>query len=82
MSKCKVIIDALLPGVWQFCSGLLGVYGSKLSSKRYEFVTCNCNYETECITGILEQLTWESLNKRKIVSIDRGAAPKKKRKAK
>ena len=41
----------------------LSFYFEKVQKRAARFVTCNYMYETGSMTGILEQLKWESLKK-------------------
>ena len=54
------------PGLWQFGLGPPGVVLlEELAARAARFVTGNYNYETGSMTGILGQLKWESLKKRR-----------------
>ena len=63
------MIGAPSPGLWQFSLGPPGVVLQKkiesVQKRAARFVTGNYNYETESMTGILGQLIWESLTKRR-----------------
>ena len=50
------------PGVWDH-SSILQEELEKVQKRAARFVTGNYIYETERMTGILEQLKWESLIK-------------------
>ena len=50
--------------VWDPQSILLQDELEKVQQRAAEFVTGNYTYETGCMTGILEQLKWESLEER------------------
>ena len=51
--------------VWDPSNILLQEELEKVQKKATRFVTCNYIYETWSMTGIPEQLKWESLNKRR-----------------
>ena len=54
------------PGLWQFCVGtVLQEELESVQKRAARFVTGNYNYETGSMTGILGQLKWESLKKRR-----------------
>ena len=50
--------------VWDHSGIFLQEELEKVQKKAARFVTCNYIYETGCMTGILEQLKWESLKKK------------------
>ena len=62
-------IGAPSPGLWQFGLGPPGVVLQEelesVQKRAARFVTSNYNYETGSMTGILGQLKWESLKKRR-----------------
>ena len=51
--------------VWDHLSILLQDELEEVQKRAARFVTGNYNYETGSMTGILEQLKWESLKKRR-----------------
>ena len=51
--------------IWDPQSIILRDELEKVQKRATRFVTGNYTYETEGVTGILEQLTWESLKKRR-----------------
>ena len=53
------------PGLWQFGLGPPRCSSPGRIRKRAKFVTGNYTYETGSMTGILGQLKWESLKKRR-----------------
>ena len=56
------------PGLWQFSLGPPRCSSSgriRKRTKAVRFVTGNYSYETGSMTGILGQLKWESLKKRR-----------------
>ena len=57
------------PGLWQFGLGPPGIVLQEelesVQKRAARFVTGNYNYETGSMTGILGQLKWESLKKRR-----------------
>ena len=54
------------PGLWQFCLGPPRCSSpGRIRKHTARFVTGNYNYETGSMTGILGQLKWESLKKRR-----------------
>ena len=57
------------PGLWQFGLGPPGVVLQEelesVQKRAARFVTGNYNYETGSMTGIIVQLKWESLKKRR-----------------
>ena len=63
----KVLVRLVLDygsSVWDPASVVLQEKLESVQKRAARFVTGNCNYETERMTGILGQLKWESLKKK------------------
>ena len=55
--------------VWDLPGVVLQEELESVQKRAARFVTGNYNYETGCMTGILGQLKWESLKKRKTIDL-------------